>query len=343
MIYQTTANLLSYSPSLLRSSRKIKENRLPELASLKITELHSVALRWVQRVNPEIHDIFIARIGFSLIRVHRRQIHAADQATGEVLLQQLKWPIETIFLGMKVRDYNSTNAALRSEHLDKWHMFSQVTNTAFAQNGVESQRQYGLTQTTVEVTAAGVINGVGTDFDGTVAGGAAELQAGDVLVDPNGRKFPVASVASAILGQAELTVGAASGPSAGWYVLRSAAAEAEVQVCAPTLDQVTLKAHGIPIYNEFPAKFYNAYTALHYGGGNIKTPDDCGALMIPFNLYPGSYQPSGHINVSRAREFYLEYTSSVISSGTPGTLTVLASALNFLLISDGSAVLRYST
>jgi hypothetical protein len=28
---------------------------------------------------------------------------------------------------------------------------------------------------------------------------------------------------------------------------------------------------------------------------------------IPFCLYPNDYQPSGHINVSRAREFYLNY------------------------------------
>ena len=65
--------------------------------------------------------------------------------------------------------------------------------------------------------------------------------------------------------------------------------------------------------------------------------------MINFNLYPGTYQPSGHINVSRAREFYIAYTSSVISTSLVGTLVVVAAAINFLLISDGSAVLRYST
>lgn len=77
----------------------------------------------------------------------------------------------------------------------------------------------------------------------------------------------------------------------------------------------------------------------------MQTPEDLGALMINFCLYPGTYQPSGHINVSRAREFYLEYTSdpAVINSTSDGVLVVLASALNFLLISDGSAVLRYST
>jgi hypothetical protein len=110
-----------------------------------------------------------------------------------------------------------------------------------------------------------------------------------------------------------------------------------------TVDDVTIVAHGINIYDKFPTKFYNAYTSYHYGGPNINTPQDSGLVFVPFALYPGTYQPSGHINVSRAREFYLNYDSSVISSATPGTLVVIASAINFLLISDGSAVLRYST
>jgi hypothetical protein len=37
------------------------------------------------------------------------------------------------------------------------------------------------------------------------------------------------------------------------------------------------------------------------------------------------------------------FTSSYVSASTPADLIVLASAINFLLISDGSAVLRYST
>lgn len=123
----------------------------------------------------------------------------------------------------------------------------------------------------------------------------------------------------------------------------SAELSATVGVCQQTLDSVTIKAHGIPIYNGFISKFYNAYLPYHYGGPNVAVPKDCGALFIPFCLYPGTYQPSGHINISRAREFYFEYVSSVVSTTTVGTLYVSARAINFLLISDGSAVLRYST
>jgi hypothetical protein len=129
------------------------------------------------------------------------------------------------------------------------------------------------------------------------------------------------------------------------------AAEVEscVDLCRPTLEYITIKAHGIPIYNHFPSQFYNSYIPYNYGGHNIRVPKDCGAMMITFCLYPGTYQPSGHINVSRAREFYIDYRTTgwigndPINNKDPGTLVIVASAINFLLISDGSAVLRYST
>jgi hypothetical protein len=60
-------------------------------------------------------------------------------------------------------------------------------------------------------------------------------------------------------------------------------------------------------------------------------------------LFPRSYQPSGHLNISRARETYLQWTSSYVTASTPADLFAIAVAINFLLITDGSAVLRYST
>ena len=73
------------------------------------------------------------------------------------------------------------------------------------------------------------------------------------------------------------------------------------------------------------------------------TPQDEGCLMFNFALYPGVYQPSGHINVSRAREFYLNWTSAYTTSTNSCELIVICKAINFLLIANGSAVLRFST
>ncbi len=365
-------------------------------------------------VNPEVHDIFIKRIGFNLIRVHRQQVHNADKESDEVLLQQLKWPIESLFVGMKVAAYNATTAAERYDHLDKWHTFAQVTNTGFTEDGYQVDQVSALTGTSVALAprvldlatsitfanGATTMIGVGTAFDTELAAGdvlvvdslgsaelttvvvasvtnatnvvlsanfagttgaavsvtfdnaqstvtgvatllSTELSAGDtLLVDSVPYKVLTAAGALAAVVEGSASVAATT----SFSKLAKVEKAATVAKCVRTLDVVTIKAHGIPIYNAFPAAFYNAYIPFHYGGPNIQTPDDCGALMITFNLYPGTYQPSGHINISRAREFYLEYTSSVIgTNNVTGSLIVIASAINFLLISDGSAVLRYST
>ena len=225
-------------------------------------------------VNPEIHDIFIKRIGFSLIRVHREQRIFVNKTDDELLLNNLKWPIETMYVGLRPSQNASTAAAdnprddftgtgadptarvVGQTHCEDWHRYHSVTNLAYAA------------------------------FDGQ---------------------------------------------------------EVIIKAAVPTMDRISVTAHGIPIYNDIPAQFFNSYIPYTYGGHLIVTPEDPGLLMITFNLYPGSYQPSGHVNISRAREFYFKYSSSVVGPSQTGSLIIVAIAINFLLISDGSAVLRYST
>jgi hypothetical protein len=337
-------------------------------------------------VNPEVHNIFIKRIGFSLIRVHRQQTINAEQSTAELLLQQLKWPIETLFVGMRMKDYNSSDVSLRRQHLDKWHTFTKVTPTTRTTQGWRAGKvtlknsAYALPANSLGVaatstsqlrltsTASWVIGS--NDFAGIAAGDILTFTLNaanctpDLLADSTATATLVLTVAKvqtdgdvSTKGYLEFketvsAVTASTGTSnivitAGTTIKVEAVGSAElsstVAVPTTTVDTVTIKAHGIPIYNGLVSKFYNAYTPYHYGGPNVNAPEDSGAMMIPFNLYPGTYQPSGHINVSRAREFYLEYTSSVISTSSVGTLIIAAIAINFLLISDGSAVLRYST
>lgn len=210
-------------------------------------------------VNPEIHDIYIQRIGFSLIRVHRIQTISVNTPQSDVLLSQIKYPVETLYAGLRPSSVTAPGSVDNISDPVNWHTFT-----------------YNVPRT----------NSSG----------------------PNG--FDAAS----------------------WFQK------------TPVASTVHLTAHGVVIFNEIPNTFFNSYMPYHYGGPNVTTPEDEGAWMINFCFYPGTYQPSGHINVSRAREFYLKYTSSIIP-GTVSTadLIVQAEAINFLLISDGSAVLRYST
>jgi hypothetical protein len=217
-------------------------------------------------VNPEVHTIFIRRVGFNLIRVHRRQLNRISTLTGgDIHLNSLKWPIETIFFGFRDAARNGDSTAYVS--LDNWHSFGQ---------------------------AHSIVNGM--LFCG-VAGSELNVQYNKLL---------------------------------------------------PVVQTVSFSAHGIPLYNDTPAVLLNQYIPWAYGNG-INTPTDPGVYCVTFNLYPGIYQPSGHINVSRAREFYVKFDNTVVAGRNLGTspsavdFMATARALNFLLISDGSAVLRYST
>lgn len=233
-------------------------------------------------VNPEIHDIYIRRIGFSLIRVHRMQQFSLTNTDNHLLLSSLKWPIETIFLG--VRPAYNISKSNPNQYRD-WHRLELLTDNVF--DVTSKSHSDVMTDDTVAFNANSTKHK--TNFSMEVA---------ERVIYPT---------------------------------------------YTPTMDDMKIDAHGISIFHTTASSFYNSYLPYTFGGINIVTPEDPGAFMLNFCIYPGTYQPSGHINLSRAREFYLIFHSSYINSANSGDLLIVAIALNFLLISDGSAVLRYST
>lgn len=188
----------------------------------------------------------------------------------EILLQNLKWPIESMFVGLRPT----------SQQTDPkyWHYFTKVEEQEFSLPNLVTQDSTFVGTTTVATLATATPVTITPTFD---------------------------------------------------------QAKADAVVCTKTIDRITITAHGIFLYNDIPANFFHQYTTYTYGGPHVQTPEDEGCLMIPFNLYPGTYQPSGHVNVSRAREFYIRFISSVIGevvdgTATAGVLVVVASAINFL-------------
>jgi hypothetical protein len=212
-------------------------------------------------VNPEIHDLFIRRIGFSLIRVHRQNNLTVTDSSGQLKLDQLKYPTETLYIGLR--------PTINLSSMEDWHRY--------------------------------------------------------YFVDDRVVPYPVAI----------------PNPVPPPLYL-NAFSTATYKLPIQTLDTISLETHAIEIYPTIPAQFFRKYVPYRFGD-NINAPDDPGLLMVTFNLYPGAYQPSGHLNLSRSREFYLYYSSSVVSSTVPCEMVVCAVALNFLLIADGSAALRYNT
>ncbi len=208
-------------------------------------------------VSPELTDLFLSKFGFSLIRVHKRHTKMLISPVGTERLNNLTWPIETMYLCFRPRA-----------------------------NLMDSQAWYKC----MALTDAEVPTPV-------VTGGLA----------------PTISI-----------------NNINYYTE------------TPVVTELQLKAHDVEIYKEFPSAFFNQYIPFIFGN-YISTPTDDGWFMMNFNMRPGDRNPSGHFNLSRAREFYLSYKSSSISQANPSDLTVLADALNFLVVKGASAVLKFST
>ena len=246
-------------------------------------------------LNPEIHDIYIRRIGFSLIRVYREQTSRVNN-NSDLLLSQLKWPIEYMYVGLRPV-WNITNYSLIASNISP----PSIINTS---------------------------------------GNLLTPYAWNKLTDIVTANIPLSSSISNIIVQ---DTNDPPNYMSGNNISYSTTPNDYYYIPVPTVDTMSLVSHGITIYDSFQDLFYNAYTPLKYGDIMVNTPSDPGALMINTALFPGTYQPSGHLNISRARETYLQWSSSYITTKTPADVLISATAINFLLVSDGSAILRYST
>ena len=285
-------------------------------------------------VNPEIHDIYIKRIGFNLIRTHITQVFNVTKSNDSLLVNNLKWPVETLYLGMRPRDNISTSS---TQMLDNWNSYAYKT-----ENGVN----------TAAMANAYTVSGIPAGLTGA--------NINSVWINTSGVAAPFVALATysswaqlnAALHTANLPPIALPDPAPAFTAANIQAyananginARASYWSAAPTISTIGIQAQGVDLYRDFPAGFYNSYIPYTYGGTYTNTPDDIGVLMVTFNLYPRTYQPSGYLNVSRAREFYINYSSDLVGSTVSSAdFVVTAVAINFLLVSDGSAVLRYAT
>ncbi len=218
---------------------------------------------------PEVHDIFIDRVAFMLVRVHRQQSQNLNKQTDSIHLVQLKWPVELITFGFQPtvnRAHNNTVVSIGAD--------TALTHAAHS-GDMESWHVYGK----VSAAASTTVQGAG------------------------GNGLFITSVDSHIT-------------------------------------TLRLAAHSVDLFSQFPAAFFNSYIPFKFGKSAIVAPTDPGLYMYSFALQPMVHQPSGHFNISRARELYLDYTSTYIDSSTTATLMLEARAINFLLISEGSCSLR---
>jgi len=100
---------------------------------------------------------------------------------------------------------------------------------------------------------------------------------------------------------------------------------------------------GTTLYDNLNPTFYDSYLPYRYGKDSVLTPSKSGSYLLTFNLFPNEEQPSGYFNMSNARETYLKYNSSYISSTNTVNLFISAKTMNFLLLEEGTATVRFIT
>lgn len=201
------------------------------------------------------HDIFIKRIGFSLIRVYReQQTRITQDGAFELLLSQLKWPVEYMFIGLRptwnIKNVTASGGFVTGGNPQVWRDWHRMTKMVDADC---DQRQLA------QISQASTSNSGGTTFG---------------IESPGSEPGAVSNLGQVVHDQYAIPV--------------------------PTVDTLSLTAHGITIYDNFQDIFFASYLPYHYGGPALRPSDDAGALFVNFALFPRSYQPSGHLNISRA-------------------------------------------
>jgi hypothetical protein len=304
-------------------------------------------------LQPEIVKIFCSKFGFSLIRVHTRHKEIINKPNDNILLSQLKWPTETMYLSFKPM-INLTNS-------QQWHKSSQLVKKSIKMPVIAKNNNlinivgvypgYNSTENTVQLTTVSGITSFNTtlnfyrDYELIIISGT-----GYVSNDIEKNKFTIKSNSVPVgPNNMEVTINDA------WNITKPdvttkfeffkrelAINDAIYYKELPTISDMEIIAYGITIFQRTPESFFNSYLPYRFGT-HINTPRDRGMYMVNYSFLPGDHQPSGHINISRAREFYLNYNSTFISPVNKCELLVLCDAINFLLVSNGSAILRFST
>jgi hypothetical protein len=402
-------------------------------------------------VNSEIHDIFIRRIGFTLIRVHLIHTQPVNTDGQRIQLNSLQWPIECLFFGFRPTENKSVGTAKinHATHpvfskssgfgtLQNWHRFGHTDIVSTAVSGVQGAgadpeaaleiaalvkgfdvHAGEITATTDWTLKPTLLAEFGTALvadnltsppnspaalaiyqavaDATytdtipvpaVADDLLPTELGRQLLNPYREWNLFAAVANTlstasaqndayglidynphgelilIISATDMSVGINAVLTASWNaayatsttvyhaiqgsgyepstVAAGSLARMEVRHNSRTVSGITFEAHNVKLYDMQYSAFFSDYLPNKFGGPKVNAPEDADLYFISFALYPGTYQPSGHLNCSRVREFYITAAVTKITN-IQLDLLVYGSAINFLLIADGSASLRYTT
>lgn len=256
----------------------------------------------------EIHDIYIDRIGFNLIRVHVWHTVGINTASQSLQLNNFKYPVEYFWFGIMLASNRTAPAGgytptQRDNRCEFWCKFTSPVRRLLWGATTKVQQLVYVTATSTPYASNVYLNGVFADSGIT----------------------------------SNIGVKVASGSAS--FLLEETG----------NVTTFGVQVYAVDMFRSTASTFFSDYLPFQYGGQNIRSNDDAGIMFVNFTLTPGSEQPGSYINTSRAREFFVNYTSptvgSVNSAGATiaGTAYAQGSAMNFILQTEGSVTIRYIT
>lgn len=105
------------------------------------------------------------------------------------------------------------------------------------------------------------------------------------------------------------------------------------------VDYLGLSIDDIELFQYDTVKKYSGF--YPFVTESFNTPDDPGWMLMNNQINPADLNPSGHINMSQNRKIYIKYKSSYINGTNRTKLIVIAQAINFLIIKNNSAYVKY--
>lgn len=298
---------------------------------------------------PDIFSIFAKKFVFSIIRTHRahKQVIAATaDKSYQVLLNNLKWPTEVLYLAFRPRE----NLGISQQ----WDKMCKLTKNSYKIPVVAKDTTSVLYVTSL-ATPAPTLNSITitstqplsttdnkyTDYDLVITSGKGYNN--NIILNRYTVKTYNATTKLLVINETWTGQTPDTTTTFELYTPRLAVSKVVYYSSSPVVEKFALKASDIYIYKSMISKFYNAYLPLKFD--DASTPEDCGWYMLPFCTKLYDHNPSGSLNISLMKELYLEFDSKYITRDFPVDLICLARCINFLLIDQnaGGLSLRYYT
>jgi hypothetical protein len=112
----------------------------------------------------------------------------------------------------------------------------------------------------------------------------------------------------------------------------------------PVVDSISITVQGQRMFDNINPGFFSRFSSLPRCNGSekITTARDPHAYLVHFSQNTGEYQPSGHFNSSKNREFEFSWNSSIATLTNTIEFVACAKCIAFILVENGTSQIVFT-